>query len=435
MVFFADEVFIGDITQRVILGEVISSKLGWLEMKHKLETKRGFKNHRLLLHLVLVPTLIFITFFFNSIAIGDEVKDDLNPYSKEALAKKNPTPAPTFLEEFTDKTSTLLDGMGDLGGSKLSSMHEEYNTLDFSYEYMLHNAYFVDIQDGDSERKDSVQTKLRNSASNTVAENATERFEMLKRIKDGLNFDLDLGRPFGGNSRKSRKSADVRYGLILKDVIVEKNVRFYSAATGRITENEMNSAQKADVVWGVGPISEDERKKIAILDNVEGVEKQKEFSLLSGNYVPSPVLKGGLKLNSFNDDVVSSGGFPGIEFSVHQEQNLYNFSVKTNDKFSKDEVKHTFSLPFKGSMALERSYNEKMEAVRTSAVGLLVDVNAPELSFHYMNMEEQLRSEASVEDDDQRISLIATSKAKKNPRELKEGELQEKYEISYTYDF
>jgi hypothetical protein len=390
------------------------------------------------------------------LVMSNNQDDDFTSYSDEDLAKSMPeNPSITLNQRILSEMNALLNqigknqGKGDSKKSRSSVMSSEVSKK----SYMEHLSAWKEAPASKEADGGKISEFFNVEAQRAGSDMAKTRISFLQSIKSGFKFDFDLGKLFGGGSSQVESPAkgSVRYGLILKDITP---VSASDRAAISSDYDELAYAGHADVEWTIGPISEDEGRKLFNFSDVHSTKKGNGKNRSSGSRTASNKSEGNsesfenvnIPSGKFNfgakpDDVGNLGRtgsldvFPNVKWQMTQEDGLYQLEYRTKSDGTKIDAHHNFKLPIAGTMKLGRRFDDNWHILSTSAYDILVDKRAPLLSVHYMHMDQRLKGEIKHKlDNNASVSLTGVGKATGMGKKAGK-KADESYKAGYTIKF
>lgn len=262
-------------------------------------------------------------------------------------------------------------------------------------------------------------------------EHIKERINVIRNLNQGLNFDLNLRSIFQGNSKSSNKSGAVRYGLILKDIKPDMNAPHRAAINDMV--NEIEYAGHANVEWTIGPLDE-ERGRSIYQEPTTADEGIFDDTMLKSLKIPKPNFRGRIKPELADLAGLKGNNLPVWTIEVSQEEGYYTLVQQVKSTGARVGQEHRFKFPIYADTNVGRRFNDKWQAIETSAYNILVDKNLPIISLHQMHIEQRYRVEASKRIGPHRIGFEHKSEAQ-NPAAVKEKERPESYTLKYETNF
>ncbi len=368
-------------------------------------------------------------------------------YTKEELSKKMPgNPVVTMDQRLMTEVTGVLNGIArNLSGSDqraaIDNLRSRAPTDD---EMGLRIAAFGDTE-GDwstqgpgndklSGKKaaapEAIRTFFAGESQKVASANAKSRVPFFSRFGQGFKWDFNLGSLFGKKDQAPAQTAakgNVRYGLIVQDIKVDKNAPKRAALND--STDELQYAGHAEVEWTIGPMTEEQGRKVYHEEaKVEGGRPT-----IGGIRIPSPKFKGGATPENFeNLAKVTEANKPLMRFDLTQEEGLYNMAYRTELTGKKISVEHAFTVPVAGTVALGRRFNDNWDVIQTSAYNVLYDKRLPLLSVHYMNIEQRYKADLSYNFKGHVVGVGARAEA--TGTVASEAERPEQYSVNYTHD-
>lgn len=362
-----------------------------------------------------------------------QTEEAADSFVYQKYTKPNPEPVKGFEQHLAEKMVSMINDINVKSRPGLKKISDA-NKMD-DKEYQLKNAFFTPVNEDSSAAFNSLKTELTKSTTKVFSENLVNNAEFIQAFKKGLNFKFDLKKLFDSTPKAKPKAKSVKYGLVLKEIIPEDNPKNYKAAIGS-NESDIKQAGEADVVWTIGPLQEDENKKIFNttydVDStpVELNVNKNQFSLWEKIKQIKPSFNGGVRPTEVKGDSI---GLPGFLFTLTQEQGLYQLDMQTSSTFSKQGVTHQFSVPIVGTLSLGRRYNDKMEVISTSANNILINPHAPQLSVHYLEMEKRYLAESSYQAQSYTVGVSASRKDGSAPdKGAKKEKNKDQYQVKFS---
>jgi hypothetical protein len=274
---------------------------------------------------------------------------------------------------------------------------------------------------------------LRGQTEKALGEAVKSKVSFYKALKEGLSFNLNMGSWFAPKSEPTVQSGQIRYGLIVQDIVPTKRGPAQAAINDSISE-DLRYAGQAEVKWTIGPVTELENRQIFTETPAPGESAESFWSRLS---VPKPNFAGKIEpATAESGPVVTGKGLgQGFKVSMTQEDGLYQVVMVTSSLLKKDRLSHEFRIPVVGNMKIGRRLDDKFEAVQTSAYNVLIDKRAPIVNIHYVNAEDRFRLEAAYERPGQSITAEAKMRPGFKPGQESLGQPGEEYKINYNKSF
>jgi hypothetical protein len=381
-----------------------------------------------------------------TLAEDDSVKtydrDDFNKFDN-----KMPDELRGLDSKISEQIVSVLKSMGT-GDSGTSFLNLGTSQATSDRDYLLQQSALKQQEEKEVDSKD-IKNNFAKQGGKSIVNDIAKNSPLFDRLKRGFDFKLNLASIFSSKASETVKTrkGNVHYGLILKDIVPHNDPRNYRAAVGDTPEDSMKYAGHADVVWTIGPMSEQEDSSYSANSSEQGinhpdvvtrVDSSKTDDEFWSNGVPriSTGISGNAKPNAESlGDLASNGGkTPGIIITVTQEQGLYEIMAETAaGDFNERKIEHQLKVPIIGSMSFGRRYDEKMEAIRTSANNILIDKRAPLVSVHYLDKAKQYILDGElVTTDRYKVNFKASTKGNEFSDK---NRADEKYEIEWKKDF
>lgn len=392
-------------------------------------------------------------------AISDPAYLENSPFfSTSAIQTENIEKVDSQLQSASDKVvgqmTTVITEVGKKqrnSGAALMKIYNDSKVLSES-DYQMRRAA-METEDPEKDSLPLIRTALKDEAIATVGEMVTKDLEFFQSFKKGLDFSFDFGAMFGSKSASSskRQPDNVRYGLVLKDVIQPEQA--YAVAAVTSVEDEWNYAAKAKPVWDIEQVEaqgvknplkiniDESRYTLSPADDRSYYADDTDMPFNMVNAVtkfktPSTQLKGNIKPRNFqNAQSLAGGALPPMELSLRQSENLYSLNYLTKGNFEKEKVTHVFRAPVYKQFGLKRILNEEFDSIETVAENILVSEQLPALSVHYLNQEERYLARFSYKKDASEISILAETPPDFDFSKDFGKKTGEKYKIDYKFNF
>ena len=368
-------------------------------------------------------------------------------YTKEELAQKSPeNPTASFGEVIKGQVTSLLQSVtSSSGNGKLMELYNAAPAVTKS-DFALYAAAMRD--DRMTQRSvdgDGIRSHMSGQFQGVATDRAVKSNDILTKLKTGMNFNLDMAELFSKKKKSQTQSGTVRYGLILQEINPDPNAPPRAAVRDSV-EEQMAYAGQAEVVWTIGPVSEENVRPFSgadagapALGSTEAggtISAANSSSVLSQVKMPSG--KFNAKVEGANGDAIKAGpqaGIPAIKYTMSQEQGLYSLMYQTKANFEKDKMEHQFKVPVAGELAFGRRYNDNFEVIQTSAFSVLVDRRAPIVNIHYMNVEDRYAADMKIAKKGHEIGANVDLPAGWKPDDKLGKNKDEKYKVEYKVSF
>ncbi len=282
-------------------------------------------------------------------------------------------------------------------------------------------------------RSGEMRDYLRGQTEKAVGESIKSKIPFYKALKEGLSFNLNIGSWFGPKTETPVQTGQIRYGLIVQDIVPTKRGPAKAAINDSFSE-DLRYAGQAEVKWTIGPVTELENRQIFTETPAAGESAESFWSRLS---VPKPNFAGKIEpATADSSPIVTGKGLgQGLKFSMTQEDGLYQVVIVTTSVLKKDSMSHEFRIPVVGNMKIGRRLDDKFKTVQTSAYNVLIDKRAPIVNIHHVNAENRFRVEAAYERPGQSITAEAKMRPGFEPGQDSLGQAGEEYKINYNRFF
>lgn len=368
-------------------------------------------------------------------------------YSKEELQKKMPAnPVVTMDQRLMSEVTGVLNGIAkNLSGANKKAAIETLKSREpTANEWALRYAAFGDTE-GDWSTQGPGNDKLSGKkaadtgairsffageSQKVASTSAKARTPILNKFGQGMKWNFNLGGLFGKKEEPKTQTAakgNVRYGLIVQDIKVDN----YAPKRASVSDSneELQYAGHAEVEWTIGPMTEEQGRKVYSEDSSEGDNHPR----IGGVRLPSTVFKAAATPENFDNLAkVDQKNKPLMRLDLTQEDGFYNFAYRTELSGKKVSVEHAFTVPVAGTVALGRRFNDNWDVIQTSAYNVLYDKRLPLLSVHYMNIEQRYKADASYNFKGHVVGVGARGKAEGKVE--KETDRPEAYSVNYTKD-
>ena len=362
-------------------------------------------------------------------------------YTKEDLSKTEPAnPSKGLGDILKDHATALFTRLTQQQAgpnTKLLGFQDQVRELS-DEEKMLR----LDGFQKDDDRKldgSGLTGYLRSQSQKAASEQLKESNSTLRKIKNGLALKLNLGEMLGFKSKeKEVASGTVRYGLLVKDIVPNNKSAIARAAISGSVPSDLKYAGHADVQWTIGPVYENEGRKVFNFSEQVGEEQEDGLmGIIKRLKVPSPIFNAKIEPGTADEAAAASSGAGGkarmpIKGTLAQEEGYYTFTYTSAG--AKGVSQHDVRIPIVGEMAVGRRFDDKFDVVQSSVFNVLVDKRAPILSVHYLHLEDRVKTELVSEKPGQRISLETShQRTNKDPATLP-VEQRNNYTVKYTKD-
>ncbi len=410
-----------------------------------------------------VPVVLAVTvsFWFSAEVLADIVEHPetiqisttapgpaVTTYSKDQLAEAPPEAVPGLQDELRRQVGEVFKTMiarqdpnAPTSLNQIASSHAQPDRT----KHNLSQGALVDAGSAQNNAQDAVTDNLKSNSSKALAAHVSNNLEAWQKLQNGFNFNLDFGKMFGSKatSAPTKSSGKIRYGLIVKDIVPDDSSPKHAAATSMTPEEVERYAGEADVVWTIGPITDDAEQKLSAV-NMPTLEQLKQGSAHEApstwqEAIPRAAFTGKITPNFASDAAVDSGAGgakPGVLLTLSQVQGYYEMAQSTVDGFKPSTLEHQFNAPVVGTLKVGRRYNDKMEVIKTSASEILVDKRLPSVNVAYMNKEDRYEAGGRYARGTSVYEFIgSTPKGWKADQEHLGKTPGEKYEVRYTKAF
>jgi hypothetical protein len=282
--------------------------------------------------------------------------------------------------------------------------------------------------------------------------------DFFKNFQQGLDFSV------GGEEQPAKEMPQLplRYGLILEDVREPENLTLH-ASLGSDDMGEWQMAARAQPVWTIGPIDEDDMEMrradipvyvirhddatktprleyLGVINGSQRAERKLEdrdiYTFLKSISYPSHEFRTRVRPRGMpSPSQLSAREMPGVEVQLTQVQNFYSMSYFTVNGVEKERVEHRVWVPITGKLAIHRKFDEDFNALETQIDNILVLEGMPSLCLNRNDVTGDIKTILRIEKNAHTIALSAETPA---GRKLYDNHLRseaEKYEISYRWHF
>ena len=382
--------------------------------------------------------VLFVSGLVTSVPNAASAESFTKTWSKEDLAKTaEPVPVTDLSDILRDQIIGVASRVTANQNANTPKLLEFRNrsTDDPAPAYGLNVALLSpEVVDGRVDT-DAMRTFLRSQTERAIAEEVKPRSAVYRMIRDGLAFNLRIGDLFTSESKSTQSAAELRYGLILKNITPVTTGSSQAAINDSYNE-ELRYAGKAEVAWTIGPVTEEQNRSIFRDVNLAGTAPT--GSIWSRFPVPKPNFTGQIAPSSGDQSLpsVSSKGLgSGFKITLTQESGLYQMVLNTDNKFKKQNSSHEFRLPIVGKMSVGRKLDDKFDPVQTSAYNVLVAPQAPIVNLHYMHAEDRYRGELGLERGHRRVTAEALMRPGFRPGKGGLGKKGEEYKLNFSTSF
>jgi hypothetical protein len=361
--------------------------------------------------------------------VGDSF---VKTYSKDELKQTVPANPVVGLDKrlIQEVTGVLGQVRGQLAGAPQAAALEGLKTAQpDEAKWNFHVAAMADEPPTTKTNIDAVRSFFSTETQKAATTSARGRIELFNKIS-ALSFNLDLGALFAGKKPKAAaQSGEVRYGLVVQDIVPDMNAPQRAALTS--AQSEMVYAGHAEVKWTIGPLEESESRKIMAGESEDGSGR----TSIGGFKIPSAKFRGSAQPEGFENAAGVKGkeNIPNWRFDLLQEEGLYNLTYRTKTTGERVSVEHAVTAPVAGTVALGRRFSDNWDVVQTSVYNVLYDKRLPLLSVHHMHVEERYKADVTKAIGKHTVGIAARGKAH-GPVPVA-GEEPENYAVTYSTDF
>lgn len=291
----------------------------------------------------------------------------------------------------------------------------------------------------------ALQQAVRAEAGKALAEEVQKSTPFLRELREGMTFKFDLRRFFSGSSGAPVREGRIRYGLMVKDIVpAGDGAKLASAGRhNQMTDTgvdegmheQMRYAGHADVVWTIGPMTEEGSRKLFSEAMVEP-PPAKEPSLLAGR-LPSPSFSTKFEPGNLSSYLTSNTDphSKGARMVIAQDQDFYQYVYQSDVKGRKLSEDHAVKVPVAGAMTVGRRYNDQFEAYETSLCNILVDKRAPSLNVHYLDLQKKYKGDMRVAYNGHQVGMAVEMVPGWRPGDAVLENPGEKYSVDYMVRF
>ncbi len=411
--------------------------------------------------------IVTVSFWFSSDALADIISKPDNiimtntapaldmddeksekTYTKEELAEKPPEAIPGLQDEMRRQVGNVLKVMTSHQNAANPALLNLYNSNPLPSQTVanLRKGLLLDETHDQNNLADGIQNHLQNDAGKAFTTHITNNLHTWKELQKGFNFNLDFTKIFSGsgsnNSQPVKTAGKMRYGLIVKDIIPDDDAPLQAATSSMTPEDVMRYAGAADVIWTIGPITEDGSERIGSVSMPTLEQLHQRPTSTEANWsdrIPKPVFSGKIQPAFATPpvDAAATGGTPakpGVALTLSQVQGYYEISKTTTNGLNNGSLEQQFNVPVAGTMKIGRRYNDKMKVIRTQASAVLVDQRLPTVNITYHNMEDRYEATGVYVRGNNRVDVAASTPNGWQPSDFGKtpGEL---YQVTYTKIF
>jgi hypothetical protein len=354
-------------------------------------------------------------------------------WSKDELRKKLPAnPMKGLDARLADEVTEILRRMAanQRGDDERKQQKKIVTEQPSKEDYLIHLDALKSAPSARRADGDAIREYFGGQSQKAGSDHIKERVELIKKLQNGLNFDLNLGSMFVDTPNEKMKSGSVRYGLVLKDIKADPNAPQRAAISD--SSDELQYAGHADVEWTIGPLSEAHGRSVYSPSPTPSASESK--GIFGWLRTPKPSFKGRAKPEIGNLAGVSGDSLPNWTVELYQEEGYYTLVYKSKSTGERLSQEHQLKLPLYGDLAVGRRFNDKWEAIETTAYNVLIDKNLPIVSLHHMHIEERYRVNAAHRIGPHKIGVEHQSVAL-NEEVVKEKDRLESYAVKYEREF
>ena len=358
-------------------------------------------------------------------------------YSKDDLNKKMPANPVTGLDHrIMSQLTTLLNTMaGNFAGAPqqaalegLKTHEPDQRTLEF------HIATLADLPTTSRATGLAIRSFFGSEMQTAVSKLAKSHVPMLNELTAGTKFNLSLGSLFKKTKESPTNTGQMRYGLIVQDIVPDMNAP-KQAAIGDIAD-EMQFAGHAEVKWTIGPVTDIGGRPIFNSDpSVPPPPPPTDDSLFSRVKLPKPDFKGNITPENFNGLAKPDpANPPAWRLDLAQSEDYYNLTYRMKMNGHRLSVEHAFKLPLCGTVELGRRFSDNWKVIETDAYNILYDKRLPSLNIHEMAIEKRYKADLAYAFADQSTVSLA-SRGKAEGVVVNEADRPEAYWFEYHKTF
>ncbi len=352
-------------------------------------------------------------------------------YTKEELNQQMPAnPVIGIDAKILTEVTGVLNGIArNLSGTTQVAAIEGLKTRQPEVkDWALHVAALKDPPGMSRAPASSMTAFFGGEGQKVATTSAKTRVPFFSKFGSGMKFDFGLSSLFGGKKAEEAKpaSGQLRYGLLVQDIEPAKNAQKRAALND--TAEEMQYAGHAEVKWTIGPLDEDQGRRI--FTEADPTDQ----GITSGLKIPKPDFKANVAPENFDNLAkVDPKNPPVMRLDVTQVDGFYNMAYKTKLNGKRVSVEHSFTAPVAGTVALGRRFTDNWDVVETSAYNILYDKRLPMLSVHYMNIEQRYKSDLAYNFSGNVVGVTARGKALGPVAAVADG--PENYSVNVTRNF
>lgn len=371
---------------------------------------------------------------------------DVQTYTKEQLAEKPPQEIPGLKDEIRRQVGEVLRIMTARQDANNPALANLYNSKPIQTQTVMNirRGLMEDDNSSQNELNGGLKEHVKVDMGKALATHITNNLQTWKELQQGFDFNLDFGKIFGGGSAPSAapSSGKIRYGLIVKDIVPDESSPQTAAKSSMTPEDVMRYAGEADVVWTIGPVTEDSSAKLGAvsmptLEQLHQQQQSPEAGTTLTERIPRPAFTGKVAPAVTADPAaVNSKAKPGMVVTLSQVQGYYEITKTTVNGVQNGTMEQQINIPIAGTMKIGRRYNDKMKVIRTHATEILVDKRLPTVNMIYHNMEDRYEANGSFVRGNQRVDVAAATPKGWKPAADNMGKHKgELYQVTYTKVF
>lgn len=271
---------------------------------------------------------------------------------------------------------------------------------------------------------------------------AKARFQIVRDLAKKFDLNLDFGKftkVFKKDEPVAPQSGTVRYGLVLEDI------KYQGDAPKRVSVNdnqdEMQFAGHADVQWTIGPLTEEQgRRLFAIREGEEARAADPTLVERVEANIPHPRGEFVTRVTPEGFDNLSTVDKtePIWRVEINQVDGMYKHIARFDQHGKAINGEHAFQVPVAGTMQYGRRFNDKWELIETSALNILFDKSLPSVSVHHLHLAQRISADIShTFEGGHAVTLTGRSEATGKTEFIEGGDEKrpEHYEISYNKSF
>ena len=377
-------------------------------------------------------------------SVTPEVDENrVKTYKKEELSLKlPPNPVAKFgdrlIAEMTSVIQTITSQQS--ATAERGAVNKLRSTEPDGKTWRLNQAFLGEAPKQRKTDINAVRLYLSGEAQQAGSSKAKSFIPGLDKFAAGASFDADFKSMFAGLTSGTDSpvgsSGSVRYGLVLQDIVPSREASDRVAIAN--AADELQYAGHADVQWTIGPVSEDGSRKIfAFPDQASAAPEPKkdDESFWSRIRLPKMAWTGKATPDAIqNLSKLKKDALPNWKVQTGQSEGYLtlNYTMSTSGKklAQQEEIK----IPVAGTLAVGRRFDDRWNAVQSSAYNILVDQRLPLVSVHYMHLEERVMGDVGLPIS-KTETVSAAGKGRAKGVVAKEADRPEAYSLNYTKTF